>query len=810
MDFEEKRKIVSSLTLEEKAQLLQGQSPTKTGGIPEKGFPSLVLMDGPNGLRKSKENGDSLGGIAESEKTTCFPCPTLLAATFDRELIRKVGSAIGRECLFYGVNVLLGPAINIQRNPLCGRNFEYYSEDPYLSGEQASSFVQGVQEEHVGTTIKHFCCNNNENLRFVGESDVDERALHEIYLKPFEIVVKKAKPTAVMNSYNLVNGIHASENGLLNNDILRKEWSFSGLVMTDWGGIVDREKALENGTDLEMPGESRYNTQRLVKAVQEGRIEEKRLDESLFRLLDLYEITTPHDKKEDAPFEENFLLAEKVAEEGIVLLKNDGILPLSRSFSFLVVGEGFEKPRYQGGGSSLLNPYRLLTHKEAFDKRGIDYEYCPGFVSDEDKIDSKKEEEALRKAKDHDIVLFFGGTNDFIESEGYDRESMGLPSNQLSLLGKLLAEKKKVVFLLSSGAPLTLPFHREVNAILDLFLGGEAIGEATSKILFGETSPSGRLTATFPLSYEDVPFEEEFGKKANSFYKESIYFGYRYYQKAQKKVLYPFGYGLSYTRFRYSDIQIERKGDNLDIRFTLRNIGERDGKEVCQLYVRKEDSVFDRPVRELKGYEKVFLRKGESKEVTISLPLSDLTVYSREEHRFLLEEGTYLFEISKDSENSCLSAEFFVPGEKARKEENPVLLHYSSHLENLSSLTDQEYQTLLPDTCRTIDFFKRPYTLETPVFAYRTFFGKFFRFFTKLVGKMELSKAKRLPKGGERDRQIKAALFVSALFPRNCLRSLAFSSSGRLSYRMASFLLELINNHPLRALKVLVRKDRKK
>lgn len=806
MDSKEKPGIIESLTLFEKARLLQGNSSTSTLAIPEKGFPGIVLMDGPNGLRKSTEAGDSLGGIAESDKTTCFPCPTLLSATFDRDLIRRVGSAIGKECLFHGVHVLLGPAVNIQRNPLCGRNFEYYSEDPYLSGEQAASFVQGVQREGVGTTVKHVCCNNNEHLRFVGDSDVDERALREIYLKPFEIVVRKAHPTAVMNSYNRVNGIHASENGLLNNDILRGEWSFSGLVMTDWGGIVDRVEGLRNGTDLEMPGQCEENTRKLVQAVEEGRIPEALLDQSLDRLLDLHERTASRRSIDKTIFEENDRLAIEVAESGIVLLKNDGTLPLSREESYLVVGEGFLQPRYQGGGSSLLNPYRLTTHKDAFDRRKIRYEYAQGFWTYKDKVDWKLEKEALEKAERHDIVLFYGGQNDWIESEGYDRKDMNLPGNQLSLIRKLLERKKKVVFLLSTGAPVVLPFHDSANAILDLFLGGQGVGEATARILFGEVSPSGKLTETFPFSYEDVPFGKEFGKTANSLYKESIYVGYRYYQKAQKEVLYPFGYGLSYTRFRYSDLKVVETDAGIDIRFCITNVGERDGAEVSQLYVRKKESAVDRPEKELKGYSKTFLRVKESKEVTISLPYPELVVYSRSQHRFVVEEGDYVFEIAQDSSTTVLSFDRFVPGERIEEDGLPVLSKYGSHLENLHTMTDEEFLTLLPNSFRRMDFSKRPYTMETPVFAYRTFFGRLFRFFTTIVGKSQIAKAKRRPAGPERERRIKAALFVHELLPRNCLRSLAFSSGGLLSERMAKCLLELINNHPLRAIRILFRK----
>ena len=464
MDQEERERILSRWTLQEKIRLLQGDTPHSAPGNGDF-YPGLTLMDGPNGLRKAEEGGNSLGGIADTGRTTCFPCPTLLASTWDRDVLREVGKAIGRECLFFRVQVLLGPALNIQRHPLCGRNFEYYSEDPLLSGEQAASFVQGVQEVSVGTTVKHLCCNNNEEMRFVGDSLVDERALREIYLRPFEIAIKKGRPTCVMNAYNRVNGVPASSSPLLNDEILRQEWGFDGLVMTDWGGIVDRVEALKAGTDLEMPGQCVHNERLLMQAVKEGKISESLIDQSVIRLLSTAEKTKPSADVSKNIFEENEQLAIDAATQGAVLLKNDGILPLSRDQRILAVGPFFENPRYQGSGSSLLNPFRLTTHRQAFERRNLRFSYAEGFDAYREEVDDKKEKEALRKAESADVVLFYGGQNDWFESEGFDRTSLSLPRNQLSLLEKLVERGKKVVFLLFTGSPVALPFRDKVAAI---------------------------------------------------------------------------------------------------------------------------------------------------------------------------------------------------------------------------------------------------------------------------------------------------------------------------------------------------------
>lgn len=806
MDQEERERILSRWTLQEKIRLLQGDTPHSAPGNGDF-YPGLTLMDGPNGLRKAEEGGNSLGGIADTGRTTCFPCPTLLASTWDRDVLREVGKAIGRECLFFRVQVLLGPAVNIQRHPLCGRNFEYYSEDPLLSGEQAASFVQGVQEVSVGTTVKHLCCNNNEEMRFVGDSLVDERALREIYLRPFEIAIKKGRPTCVMNAYNRVNGVPASSSPLLNDEILRQEWGFDGLVMTDWGGIVDRVESLKAGTDLEMPGQCVHNERLLMQAVKEGKISESLIDQSVIRLLSTAEKTKPSADVSKNIFEENEQLAIDVATQGAVLLKNDGILPLSRDQRILAVGPFFENPRYQGSGSSLLNPFRLTTHRQAFERRNLRFSYAEGFDAYREEVDDKKEKEALRKAESADVVLFYGGQNDWFESEGFDRTSLSLPRNQLSLLEKLVERGKKVVFLLFTGSPVALPFRDKVAAILDLFLPGQGVGEATTRLLLGECNPSGRLTASFPLSETDIPFGSRFGKKEEELYKESIYVGYRYYLTAGKDVLYPFGYGLSYTEFSYSSLRFEKKEDGIEIRFDVANVGSRDGAEVCQVYVAKPASSLDRPRRELKAYRKVFLRAKEKKEVTFFLTKEDLRVFSRRERRFLFEEGRYRFEICRDCTRVLLSFDEWMAGERIPSEEEGVVGKYYFHLESLPKMTDEEFRTLLPEGTVSVDNVSRPYTMETPVYAYRSWFGRLFRLAMKKYTRSQVRKALRKYKGTERERKVKAALFIDRLLPVNCLRSLCFSSSGSLPYHVAEGLLELINGHPLKAIRKFCTKE---
>ncbi len=797
---------IENLTLHEKASMLSGYRNMETRPIDRLSIPSLLLSDGPNGLRIENAKGNSMDGIANCLPSTCFPSGVNMASSWDTSLIHEIGNAIGEESLHYGVNIVLGPAINIKRNPLCGRNFEYFSEDPFLAGKMAIDYVLGVQKNHVGCCLKHFACNNNEKYRFVGDSILDERALHEIYLKPFEMAVKEAKPYAVMSSYNMVNHIHSSENGYLQNTLLREKWGFDGITMTDWGGIVSRENGLLGGTDLEMPGQVSHSIHLLEEAVKEKRIPESLLDQSVERILTAIDRT--ENKKKETDFQKHYNLAVRAAEESAVLLRNErDILPLDKKKKFIVIGDFFSYIRYQGSGSALLNPYCLFSHKDIFEKNAIDYEYHQGFKEEEISPNKKLEDEVLSSIKDKDeTILFFGGLNDYVESEGFDRDNLRMPENQISLLEKILEMKKKVVLILHNGSLIAEKILDQVDALLDLLLPGEGGAEACLHLLFGDVSPSGRLAETWVKEYEDVPFGDTFTKTSQEIYKESIFVGYRYYLSKTDAIRYPFGYGLSYSSFEYSNLKTEKTNEGYLFTFTITNTGKRDSYEVAQLYVAHPSKLMH-PIKELKGFDKIYLKAKESKVVSIRVKEEDLKIYDVRKKEFVLEEGEYTFMISKNALEDQLSAHFFIHGEKV---ENPysekVMSHYL-HLENLTSLRDEDYEELLSLPIPKIVKEKK-ITFETPIGEFTTPFGKLFRRITHKAARHSYKKACRIKDRLERERKKKAALFVMRMIPNNSLRSLCYSSSGVLKYPVAKGLLEMCNHHYIRGIKEMCKKEK--
>ena len=516
-------KIIGELTLEEKACLLSGHKSWNTNKISRVGLPSIFLTDGPHGLRKKREDSKETG-LGETEFSTAFPTAATSGSTWNRELIYKMGEAMGKECNFYNVHLILGPAVNIKRNPLCGRSFEYFSEDPLISGLSGAALTKGIEERGVGTSVKHYACNNNEENRYFGDSIVDERAFREIYLKGFEHIVKLGKPATLMCAYNKVNGEYASENKKLLTDIPRGEWGFEGLIMSDWGAVNDRVAGLNAGLDLEMPGDILHNNQLIIDAVREGRISEEVLNTSVRRVLTMVKNGLEGARAVDDPLEEDSVLSGDISREGAVLLKNEGnALPLSKNDKFLVIGEMFEKMRYQGAGSSLLRPYKLITPKDAFDKNGVNYEYAKGYKANNPEINSTLEADAMRLAKDAQTILFFGGLTEDAESEGFDRENMLLPENQRSLLTALTTLGKKVIFVMYGGSPVELDCAESADAILNMYLPGQEGGRSTYELLFGLASPSGRLSESWPYHYSDVPFGKELAKTTNDVYKESIF-----------------------------------------------------------------------------------------------------------------------------------------------------------------------------------------------------------------------------------------------------------------------------------------------
>ena len=580
------------MTVEEKAALVSGTDFMYTNPIPHLGIPQLSMADGPHGLRKQLEG--VVNGIPQSKPATSFPTAVCTASGWNPENIRKMGEAIAEECRFYGVHTLLGPGVNIKRNPLCGRSFEYFSEDPLLAGVMGAAEIEGIQSKGVGATVKHFALNNSENFRFMSDSVASEKTMRRIYLKPFEYIVKNAKPAAVMCAYNKVNGDFCSEHKWLLTDVLRNEWGFDGLVMSDWGAMRERVASLKAGLDLEMPGDTAICRRRILDGIADGSLPQKDLDNAclnILRWIDKY--VKPADKS-SVDFKAHHILAGEIAADCAVLMKNDGTLPLSGKEKLHIEGELFANMRYQGAGSSLINPTFITTPKDAFDRHGI--KSVP--------------------ISESDVVLVFAGLTDFYETEGWDRENMRLPEDQLELIDRLCESGRKVVVVMFGGAPVELPFFDRVSAVLNMYLPGQNGGTAVYELLFGEKNPSGKLAETWPLKYEDVPSAESFAKQIIEVYSEGCEVGYRYYNKHNIPVRCPFGFGLSYTEF--DKTEWVKSGDSYSQ--TITNTGNRFGGEVAQLYIDGE----------LKGFKKVYLQPNEIVTVTITPEPDDSAAYSDE------------------------------------------------------------------------------------------------------------------------------------------------------------------------------------
>lgn len=648
---EEISQIVDKLTLEEKASLCSGDSWMSTEAIDRLDVPSINVSDGPHGVRIDEKSKVK----KENKVTTCFPTASAIASSWNRNLVREVGKALGRECRNLGVHVLLAPGINIKRTPLCGRNFEYYSEDPYLSGELGAAFVNGVQNQGVGTSLKHFACNNQETDRMLVSAEVEERPLREIYLAGFKRVVKGERPWTVMCSYNKLNGTYTSEHPYLLTEVLRDEWGFEGLVVSDWGAVNDRVKGLEAGLDLEMPGPSEANDRKIIEAVRSGRIEESVLDRAVKRILRLVFKATNCAQEElegEVNAQAHHELAKKVASESIVLLKNqNGLLPLDENnlSSLAVVGRMAKEPSLEGGGSSEVEFSKVDTPLEEIKKTvddKIQVSYAPGYPKS-DRVDDEMVEEALETGEEADVAVLFAGLPRGIESEGYDRENMKLPENQLGLIQKISEVQSNTVVVLNNGSPVSMnAWIGNVPALLEGWLLGQAGGGAIADILFGKVNPSGKLAETFPVDLEDNPSHINFpGENGKVLYGEGLFVGYRYYDEKSIEPQFPFGYGLSYTSFDYSELNLDQKEmddqEDLTVTVTVKNTGDLAGKETVQLYVGHEDPKLTRPPKELKSFKKVALKPGESKTVEFTLRGRDFSYYDPSREEWIVETGDY-------------------------------------------------------------------------------------------------------------------------------------------------------------------------
>jgi beta-glucosidase len=649
--------LIKEMTLEEKASLCSGLDFWHLKGIDRLEIPSIMVTDGPHGLRKQQESADHLG-LYNSVPATCFPSAVGLASTWNRSLVEKVGVALGEECQAEDVAVLLGPGANIKRSPLCGRNFEYFSEDPYLSSELAASHIKGVQSEGVGTSLKHFAANNQEYRRMSIDAVVDERTLREIYLASFENAVKKSQPWTVMCSYNKVNGEYASENKTLLTDILKDEWGFEGFVVSDWGAVNERAKGLEAGLELEMPSSNGLGDRKIVEAVQNGKLTEEKLNLAVERLLNII-FKAVDNNKENATYdvEEHHQLAREVARESMVLLKNeDFILPFKKEGTIAVIGEFAKTPRYQGGGSSHVNPTKLENILEEVEKAApnVNVLYAQGYELNNDAIDENLWTEAKEAAIQADVAVLFVGLPDRYESEGYDREHLRLPDTHRVLIEAVADVQPNVVVVLSNGAPVEMPWIDKVKGLLEGYLGGQALGGAIADLMFGEANPSGKLAETFPKELRHNPSYLNFpGEGDKVEYKEGLFVGYRYYDAKGIEPLFPFGYGLSYTSFEYSNLSINKEEilDNgiVEVSVTVNNTGDVVGKEIVQLYVRDVESTVIRPAKELKGFEKVQLQPGEEKIVTFFLDKRSFAYYNMDIADWHVESGVFEILVGKSS-----------------------------------------------------------------------------------------------------------------------------------------------------------------
>ena len=616
MDIE---KILRQMTLEDKIALCSGKSFWETKNFERYGIPSLFMCDGPHGLRKQENAADMLG-VNNSRPATCFPAEVTTACSWDPALLERIGAAIGEEARDQGVGLVLGPGANLKRDPLCGRNFEYFSEDPYLAGRLAAGFLRGAEAQDVGTSLKHFAANSQEKSRFTSDSIMDERTLRELYLTAFEIAVKEGRPSTVMCAYPKLNGVHCSDNKALLTDILRTEWGFDGMVVTDWGAMNDRIEGFRAGCDLNMPGGSDYMEKEALAAVREGALPERCVDDAARRVLKLaLRAAEALKEKASCDYEDHHALAGRAAAEGAVLLKNDGgLLPLKADARLAVIGAMAKELRYQGAGSSHINPTRLSQPLEYLPGAV----YAPGCDARGDTTDALLAE-VKAAAERAEVAVVFAGLPAHCESEGFDRDDMKMPEGHVRMIERAAAANPNTVVVLLCGSAVECPWAEKVRAVLYMGLPGQAGGEAIADLLYGHADPGGRLAESWPYRYEDVPSSEIYGKTADALYHEGLYVGYRYYDKAGVPVRWPFGYGLSYTEFAYSDLTVSGEA----VCVTVKNTGGRAGAEVVQLYIQAPQDGLHRPVRELKGFQKVLLQPGESQTVTFLLTERSFAVW---------------------------------------------------------------------------------------------------------------------------------------------------------------------------------------
>jgi beta-glucosidase len=798
------KEIINQLTIEEKVKLCTGKDFWHFNGVSRLEIPSIMVTDGPHGLRKQSGESDHIG-LNESVPSTCFPTAVTLASSWDRALLEEIGIALGNTCIEENVSIILGPGVNIKRSPLCGRNFEYFSEDPYLTGELAVSMINGVQSRGVGTSLKHFVANNQEAYRMSIDTFVDERALREIYLFAFEKAVKESKPWTVMCSYNKLNGTYLAENKRLLTDILKNEWGHEGIVVTDWGANNDRTLGLLAGQDIDMPSTYGSSEKELLKAISDGRLKEKDIDSTIERILKII-LKSKESLNKKSEYNEDIQhnLARKASAQSMVLLKNnDDILPLSQNQSICLIGEFAVIPRYQGAGSSLVKPTRLDNAYDSYKKEfGKDIPYARGYDSKTDIIDLELINQSVDLAKTVDVPIIMVGLTDSYESEGFDRDDMNMPKSHIKLIEEVSKVNNNTIVILSNGSPVTMDWENNVKGIIEMYLSGQAGGLALWDIIYGFENPSGKLAESFPFTHVDNPSYGNFNTNSKGIsYNESIYVGYRYYEKAYKKVRYPFGYGLSYTTFNYSDINFDKDSmkdnEELIVSLKIKNTGAFAGKEVIQLYVKDIKSTIFKPEKELKEFIKVHLEPGEEKTVSMSLNKRSFSYYNVDIKDWYVESGDYEILIGSSSEDIRLSKSIYVQSTS----ESHIDINNFSDLKSYYEISNDNYKILsefeklygkkiIINSIDTKGKFNRNTTLEE---IKDTFIGK-------IILKIINSQMNKIL-GNIDQKQVNMMKNMVNQMP---LRNFSMLSGGKVSLDMLDGMILIMNRKPLRGLIKLV------
>ena len=791
--------IIKQMSLEEKALMMSGKNTWETVDFEKYGIPSMMMSDGPHGLRRQAGAGDHLG-LNGSLPATCFPTAATIANSWDEKLGEEIGEALAEEAVTMDVNVILGPGLNIKRSPLCGRNFEYFSEDPYHAGKMAAAYVKGIQSKGISACPKHFAANSQELRRMASDSVVDERTFREIYTTGFEIAIKEGKAKSIMSSYNEINGVYANENRHMLQEILVDEWGFDGYVVSDWGGSNDHALGVMNGSHLEMPGTGKSGMRDIVHAVKEGTLPEEVLDQRLDELLNVIFAThqaTVDGKGKQFDVEGHHALARKAAEESVVLLKNkDDILPLKPGTKVAVIGDFAKTPRYQGAGSSLVNPTKQPEAiLDVINESGLVMTaYEQGYIRNH-KPNATLAKSAVEAAKNADVVLVFAGLDEISESEGLDRTHMHMPQAQNELIYEITAVNSNVVVVLSAGSSIEIPWFDYVKGIVHGYLGGQAGASAMMNVLTGKACPSGKLNETYPLHYEDTPaFHYYPSKERSSEYREALYVGYRYYTTVGKKVRFPFGYGLSYTKFAYKNLRVEKDG----VTFTIENTGSVTGAEVAQLYVGKQSETIFRPVRELKGFARVTVAPGEEKEVHILFDDKTFRFYDTRTNTWEVESGTYQIMIGSDAETMVLEGSLEVEGTVANGGYSKEILpeYFSGKIENVDDIEYRElYGREIPDGSWSGEIQMNDAVCQ--LYYGKGIFGKLFYGVLKLL--LKISEWQGKPN-------------LNVLFNYNMpIRGYAKMTGGFVTMEMARALTEMANGHRIKGtahlIKAAVKRD---